>query len=120
MNKQKIVVPSGIGLAAALRVRGADLRMAQLMPVPLTVACSRKSRLVLPFCYQLTQVVPDKWPSNRCMYVCMYLSVDGPMHVCVIRSWTNCAWSRSVTDSCANTWNESHSASWKRIRPSWR
>jgi len=29
--------------------RGADLRMAQLMPLPLTVACSSKSRLVLPF-----------------------------------------------------------------------
>jgi len=29
--------------------RGADLCMAQLMPLPLTVSCSSKSRLVLPF-----------------------------------------------------------------------
>ena len=29
--------------------RGADLHMAQLMPMPLTVSCFSKSRLVLPF-----------------------------------------------------------------------
>jgi len=29
--------------------QGADLHMAQLMPLPLTVSCSSKSRLVLPF-----------------------------------------------------------------------
>jgi len=28
--------------------RGADLHMAQLMPLPLTIYCSSKSRLVLP------------------------------------------------------------------------
>jgi len=28
--------------------RGADLHMAQLMPLPLTISCSSKSRLVLP------------------------------------------------------------------------
>jgi len=28
---------------------GADLHMAQLMPLPLTISCSSKSRLVLPF-----------------------------------------------------------------------
>jgi len=28
---------------------GADLHMAQLMPLTLTVSCSSKSRLVLPF-----------------------------------------------------------------------
>jgi len=41
---------------------GADLHMAQLMPLPLTVSCSRKSRLVLVlhFWYWLTRVVPDK------------------------------------------------------------
>jgi len=35
--------------------QGADLHMAQLMPLPLTV-----SRLVLPFWYRLTRVVPEK------------------------------------------------------------
>ena len=37
--------------------------MAQLMPLPLTVSCSR---LVLPFLYQLTQVVLEKRPLNGC------------------------------------------------------
>ena len=38
--------------------RGADLHMAQMMPLPLIVSCSSKSRLVLPFWYRLTWVVP--------------------------------------------------------------
>jgi len=29
--------------------QGADLHIAQLMPLPLTISCSSKSRLVLPF-----------------------------------------------------------------------
>ena len=38
------------------------MHMAQLIPLLLTVSCSRKSRLVfiLPFGYRLTQVVPNK------------------------------------------------------------
>ena len=53
--------------------------MAQLMPLPLTVAslASVKSRLVLPFWYQLTHVVLDKGPSNGCVCVC----------VCVCATW---------------------------------
>jgi len=45
--------------------RVADLHMAQLMPLPLTVSCSSKiSRLVLPFWYRLTWIVPDRGPLN--------------------------------------------------------
>ena len=42
--------------------QGADLHMAQLMSLLLTVSCSRKSTLVsvLPFWYRLTRVVSDK------------------------------------------------------------
>jgi len=40
--------------------QGADVHMAQLMPLPLTISCSSKSRLVLPFWYRLSWVVPDK------------------------------------------------------------
>jgi len=50
--------------------RGADLHMAQLMPLPLTVSCCSKFRLVLPFWYRLTWVVPDKGLLNGC--VCVY------------------------------------------------
>jgi len=49
---------------------GTDLHMAQLMSLPFTVSWSSKSRLVLPFGYQLTQVVPGKGPLNRCCCSC--------------------------------------------------
>jgi len=51
--------------------QGADLYMAQLMPLPLMSLASVKSRLVLPFWYQLTWVVPDKGPLNGCVCVCV-------------------------------------------------
>ena len=48
---------------------GADLHMAQLMPLTLTVSslASVKSRLVLPFWYLLTRVIADKGPLNWCV-----------------------------------------------------
>jgi len=48
--------------------RGADLHMAQLMPLPLTISCSSKSILVLPFWYQLIQVVPDTHTHTQPFY----------------------------------------------------
>jgi len=54
------------------------------MPLPLTISCSSKSRLVLtflvlPFWYLLTRVVPDKFQKSSKMVVC----------VCVFR-WISC------------------------------
>ena len=49
--------------------RGADLHMAQLMPLPLTVSCFSKIRLVLPSWYRLTRVVPEKMVV-KCLNVC--------------------------------------------------
>jgi len=49
--------------------QGAYLHMVQLIPLPLTVSCSSKSILVLPFWYRLTQVVLDKWPLNGCCVI---------------------------------------------------
>ena len=39
---------------------GADLHMAQQMPLQLTISCSSESRLVLPFWYRLNRVIPYK------------------------------------------------------------
>ena len=47
--------------------RCGDLHMAQLMPLPLTVSASVKSRLVLPFWYRITRVVLDRGLLNRCV-----------------------------------------------------
>ena len=51
--------------------QGADLHMAQLMPLPLTISCSIKSILVLPFWCWLTRVVPDKIQEGRKMVLCV-------------------------------------------------
>jgi len=45
--------------------QGADLHMAQMMPLPFTISCSSKFRLVLPFWCRLTRVVPDKIQDGR-------------------------------------------------------
>jgi len=56
----------GIGVAFRLR-RGADLHMAQLMPLPLTISCSSKSTLVLPFWYILAHLgSPGQRAVKRC------------------------------------------------------
>jgi len=49
----------GTGVVICLE-RGADLHMAQLMPLLSLSLASVKSRLVLPFWYWLTWVVPEK------------------------------------------------------------
>ena len=58
----------GTGMVICLE-RDADLHMAQLMPLPLTVSCFSKTRLVLPFWYRLTRVVLEKGPLNGCVCV---------------------------------------------------
>jgi len=52
--------------------RGADLHMAQLMPLPLTVSCFSKIQIGLPFWYRLTQAVPEKGPLKQ-VFVCVCL-----------------------------------------------
>ena len=47
--------------------RDADLHMAQLMPLPLTVSCFSKIQMVSPFWYRLTRAVPDKGSLNVCV-----------------------------------------------------
>jgi len=60
--------------------QGTDLHMAQLMTLPVTVSCSTKSSLVLPFWCQLTWVVPDKIQEGREMVVCVCVCVC--VHAC--------------------------------------
>ena len=52
--------------------RCADLHMAQLMPLPLTVSCFSKIQIGFTFLvYRLTWVVSDKGPLNGCVCVCV-------------------------------------------------
>jgi len=58
----------GAGMVICLE-RGADLHMAQLMPLPLAVSCFSKIQIGLPFWYRLIRVVLEKWPLNGCVYI---------------------------------------------------
>ena len=60
----------GAGMVICLE-QGADLHMAQLIPLPLTVSCFSKIQIGLPFWYQLTWVVPEKGPLNGGVCVCV-------------------------------------------------
>ena len=59
----------GAGMVIHLE-QGADLHMAQLMTLPLTVSCFSKIQIGLRFWFRLTQVVLEKEPLNWCVYVC--------------------------------------------------
>ena len=50
--------------------QGADLHMAQLMPLPLTVSCFSKIQIRFTFLVPAHPVIPDKEPLNGC--VCVY------------------------------------------------
>jgi len=70
--------------------RGADLHMAQQMPLPLTVSCFSKIQIGLSFWYQLTRLVLDKGPLNGCVCVFVVFGLYKMMlmpyfaeHVCV-------------------------------------
>jgi len=49
----------GAGVVTCLE-RSADLHMAQLMPLLLTVSCFSKIQIGLPYWYRLTRVVSEK------------------------------------------------------------
>ena len=61
--------------------RGADLHMAQLMPLPLTVSCFSKIKIGFTFLYQLTWVVLNKEPLNVCVCVCVRACVRACVRV---------------------------------------
>ena len=50
---------------------GADLRMAQLMPLPLTVSCFSKIQIGFTFLVLAHLGSPGKGPLNRCVCVCV-------------------------------------------------
>ena len=53
--------------------RGADLHMAQLMPLTLTVSCFSKIQICFTFLVPAHLVVPDKGPLNWC--VCLSVGI---------------------------------------------
>jgi len=57
----------GAGMVICLEL-GADLHMAQLMPLPLTVSCFRKIQIGFAFLVPAHPGSPGKGPLNGCVY----------------------------------------------------
>jgi len=72
---------------------GADLHLAQLMPLPLTVSCFSKIQIGSIFLIPAHLGSPGKGPLNGCVYVCVcvcvlvsVVQVDEPMVIPACRS----------------------------------
>jgi len=63
----------GAGVVICLE-QGADLHMARLMPLPLTVSCFSKIQIGFTFLVPAHPGSPEKRPINGCMYACISLS----------------------------------------------
>jgi len=82
----------GVGVVICLERGAACLHMVLLMPqhpkIPSSLA-SFKSRLVLPFWYRITQVVPENRPLNGCS--------SSSSNVCIsFCRWIICHWTRML------------------------
>ena len=63
----------GAGMVICLE-QSADLHMAQLMPLPLTVSCFSKIQIGFTFLVPAHLGSPGKGPSNGCVCVCAFES----------------------------------------------
>ena len=79
---------SGEVLAWLCLELGADLHVAQLMSLPLTVSCFSKIQLVLPFWYWLTRGGPGKRAVKR-VYVCLRQGIRLQYTVTHITDWND-------------------------------
>jgi len=53
--------------------RGADLHMARLMPLPLTISCFSKIQIGFTFLVLAYPGSPGKGPLNECVYIYIYI-----------------------------------------------
>jgi len=65
--------------------RDADLHMAQLMPLPLTVSCFSKIQIGFTFLVPADPGSPGKGPLNGCVCVCVCVSIPASSAVFVAR-----------------------------------
>jgi len=79
----------GAGVVVCLE-QGADLHMAQLMPLPLTVCCFSKIQIGIGFTFLVpahlcTCVVTEKGPLNGCVCVCVCVCIcmHGRLYLCL-------------------------------------
>jgi len=63
---------------------GADLHMAQLMPLPLAVSCFSKIQIGFTFLLSASRVVPDKGPLNGCQSIKVFYSGLSNLNHCKV------------------------------------
>jgi len=74
----------GAGMVTCLEL-GADLHMAQLMPLPLTVSCFSKIQIGFTFLVPAHPGSPEKRAVKRvCVCVCAYFEVKKAVHYPVV------------------------------------
>ena len=92
--------------------RGADLHMAQLMPLPLTVSCFSKIHIGFTFLVPADPVVSDKGPLNGSVdlarddtddYYSTY-QVQRCRPLCVCRSFSSCQHTNTTCLICSFYW----------------
>jgi len=80
--------------------RGADLHMAQLMPLPLTVSCSSKIQIGFAFLVPAHLGIPGKGPLNGCVFILLRLLLW--LILSVIQSTLNSSTEVLKTFTCTN------------------
>ena len=103
----------GVGVIICLE-QGADLHMAQLMPLPLTVSCFNKIQIGFTFLVRAHPGSPGRGPLNGCLFVCFevnrtickqsapcftHISVWTPHH----SIFTGCIFFLMPNQQCQNT-----------------
>ena len=106
--------------------QGADLHMAQLMPLPLAVSCFCKIHIGFTFLYRLTWVVPDKGPLNGCVRVCVLYYIMLSLTVVVflpwsamVKYWTQCCWLQQNDARCSAQFVCREYSHWKASVYNW-
>ena len=79
--------------------QGADLHMAQLMPLPLTVSCFSKIQIGFIFLVLAHPGSQENGPLNGCVCVCVWPPIQCTFIIVFQQMLTWCKWSRHPSNS---------------------
>ena len=89
-------------MLAWLSAWGADLHIAQQMPLPLTISCSSKSRLVLTFLVSVNhELLADGLEFTRSLSLCGYIMTS---LLVVTICYSVCSWGSQYCDEHVCVW----------------
>ena len=76
--------------------QGADLHMAQLMPLPLTVSCFSKIQIGFTFLVPAHLDSPEKGPLNGCVCVIFIIIIIKDIYIAQVSKGHKCAMSTEM------------------------